>query len=99
MVPTFCLRHAAHALTFLDIPGILPSACAPFVELVRCGFGGAFAIRGGSSKEGRLVFLGESTCPGEVYECGDTEEAARCKPGTGRGEGIFASCQLRFDMM
>lgn len=64
--PTFCLRQAAHALTFLDIPGNLESAWAPLEELVRCGaLGGAFAMRGGSSKELRL-FFGERACPGEA---------------------------------
>lgn len=35
--PTFCLRQAAHALTFLEMPGsLLVSAGVPFVvELVR----------------------------------------------------------------
>lgn len=63
---TFCLRQAAHALTFLDIPGNLESAWAPLAELVRCGaLGGALAMRGGSSKELRL-FFGESAWPGEL---------------------------------
>lgn len=44
-------------------------------------------------------FLGELVCPGEVYDCGDTEEPARCMPGICRGEGRFASCQLRFDIL
>ncbi len=34
--PTFCLRQAAHALTFLEIPGSLLDSCwAPLEELVR----------------------------------------------------------------
>lgn len=59
--PTFCLRQAAQALTFLEIPGsLLVSAGIPFVvELVRCGLGGAFAIGWGSSNELRL-FLGDA---------------------------------------
>lgn len=60
----FCLRHAAHALTFLEIPGsLLVSTAAPLAVLcVRFG-GGCFAIDGRSSL-GRNFF-------GEVDRAGD----------------------------
>lgn len=98
---TFCLRQAAQALTFLEMPGILESAAGtPFVESLRCGLAGPLARRGGGSSNEVRTFLGDvDCCAGEAYECGDVEEAARWMAGTERGEGRFASCQLRFDIL
>jgi len=96
---TFCLRHAAHALTFLDIPGnLFCSTGTPLLELARGGRGGPLAIGVCSSNELR-VFFGEVECAGDVEECGDTDDDRCAAPGMDRGEGRLASCQLRFDMV
>ena len=100
---TFCLRHAAHALTFLEIPGSLLSAAAPSAEFDRCGLGGALAITGGSpSTDVRCFFVGDVACAGEGKALGDVEEIILCRfaaPCVERGEASSASDQLRLDIL